>query len=111
MGLRSVEIISEEASRVTSELFSEIITGTTESLNYSIDGNMTVGDVCMESSDFICGQYAHTISGIFAWSALLMACFQVSSVCTYMTSTSISMAPTRYYLWAWHGYGRGRAQT
>ena len=103
MGLRSVEIISEEASRVTSELFSEIITGTTESLNYSIDGNMTVGDVCMESSDFICGQYAHTISGIFAWSALLMACFQVSSVCTLHQLASL-----------WHRHviiwGRGRVR-
>ncbi|XP_064406733.1 transmembrane protein 184B-like [Halichondria panicea] len=83
MGLSVDYKTSEEASRVTSELFSEIVTGTTESLNNSIDGNMTVGDVrvCMnmdiDGHDFICGQYAHTISGIFAWSALLMACFQI----------------------------------
>lgn len=77
MGI-GLKLLSEEASEATTELFGEI--NFTENLNNSLYeiGNMSVEtDVCVGSSEFICGQYAHAISGIFAWSALIMACFQV----------------------------------
>ena len=69
-------LTNEEASGTTSNLLTE--NTTTESLNFSLDENMTWRDICVDSSEFICGNYAHAISGVFAFSALFMACFQVT---------------------------------
>ncbi len=77
MDTRSVYATSEGASGVTTELFGEINTTEFEYLNNSWSNMSGPHDVCIDSNEFICGQYAHTISGIFAWSALIMACFQV----------------------------------
>lgn len=63
---------SEKAAEVTSELF--VGANNTSSLNLS---NITMDLV---DDYFIYSPYAKGISGVFAWSAVFVTCFQVSTI-------------------------------
>ena len=66
---RDFREISEKATEVTTSLF--VGANTTPSLNLSND-TMDV------DGNFIYSPYAKGISGVFAWTALILACFQVN---------------------------------